>query len=118
MMTPGYAWAASLDDDLDQVEELRRRGDYEQAATIAVDLLARADRELGRDRSPAPNSITPSAWFLKATGDYAQARDHYEAALALFNAQPSGQCADEIAALYHNLAGIDLVLASRRRRRR
>jgi tetratricopeptide (TPR) repeat protein len=98
----------ALEATLDQVDELRDGGRYADAEAILRPLLARVDIEHGARSLAAAQVRNAYGLLLKATGRYAQARSCYRVALDILESAYGST--DDLAALHHNLAGIDFVL--------
>ncbi|GIE76989.1 hypothetical protein Aph02nite_29390 [Actinoplanes philippinensis] len=98
----------ALEAILDLVDDLRERGHYTEAEAILRPLVARVDAEHGA-RSPAAAHVRNAyGLLLKATGRYAEARTRYREALDIL--ESSAAPVDDLAALHHNLAGIEFAL--------
>lgn len=99
--------SASLADTLGKANELREQGRYADAEAVLLPLIARVDHECGPTSVAAAHVSTVHGLLLKATGRYQQARARYQDALSILR---GSDLSDELATLYHNLAGIDFVL--------
>jgi tetratricopeptide (TPR) repeat protein len=93
---------------LQRAHDLREQGRYADAEAILAPLLARVDADYGARSAAAVEVRNARGLLFKATGRYDQARACYLEALDVLRAT-SGS-ADDVATLYHNLAGIDFVL--------
>lgn len=109
-MTQAPTVAQRLDHGLREADDLRRQGQYDQAVEIMAGLLSLADRECGADSVAAAGVRNDYGVLLKATGQYREARTLYQQALSALLDGPAGERSHDVAVLYHNLAGIDLVL--------
>jgi tetratricopeptide (TPR) repeat protein len=100
----------TLDEALQRADELRAQGRYADAEVILAPLVARVDAEYGAQSAPAADVRNARGLLFKAIGQYEQARACYLEALAVL--QATAGTADDLATLYHNLAGIDFVLGN------
>ncbi|GAA2887974.1 hypothetical protein Acy02nite_81910 [Actinoplanes cyaneus] len=97
----------NLANTLEKANELREQGRYADAEAVLLSLIARVDHECRPASVAAAQVSNAHGLLLKATGRYHEARARYREA---FSIMKFSGFSDELATLYHNLAGIDFVL--------